>query len=164
MAFYMTAESSAEFNSRRNILVKVSGDLIDRDEFYDWFKSIISKAVNVVIICGGGSAISEELDRRGISYYFGPAGRKIASLEGIALAYQVLVKQKEIVEEKLRAKGINCQVDMPVVEIGDMKCLVNGDDYAMTLYPNFDRVYIATLQGRIKKIPNGYARAEIVSF
>ena len=67
MAFYMTAESSAEFNSRRNILVKVSDDLIDRDEFYDWFKSIISKAVNVVIICGGGSAISEELDRRGIS-------------------------------------------------------------------------------------------------
>ena len=131
----MTAESSAEFNSRRNILVKVSGDLIDRDEFYDWFKSIISKAVNVVIICGGGSAISEELDRRGISYYFGPAGRKIASLEGIALAYQVLVKQKEIVEEKLRAKGINCQVDMPVVEIGDMKCLVNGDDYAKISEP-----------------------------
>ncbi len=84
------------------------------------------------------------------------------------LPMRFLLGKKTIIEEKLRKRGINCSVSLPVMEIDGMRFHVNGDNLAIALYPNFDKVIIATLDANLKirpkKFPEDYTRLEIVVF
>jgi len=145
-----------------DILIKVSGDLEDKEKFYDWLASINHPQDKLFILCGGGTLITKTLKERGVSFKFGPAGREIESATGRSFAHMSLVKQSSLVEEKLQERMIKATVFVPVVEVGCKLCHMNGDSYATALYPNFDKIYVVTLKGRIKNIPAGLDKIEVV--
>jgi len=145
-----------------DVLVKISGDLIGEEKLYKWLLSISNSFNRLFILCGGGSSIAKILKEEGISYRFGPQGREIQSLEGKRLAKQILEKEKDFVKRRLEEKGINATVFIPVIEIGDTIWHINGDSYAMALYPNFDRIYIVTLKGRTKSFSKNLNKIEVV--
>ena len=145
-----------------DVLVKVSGSLVSTELFYNWLLSIITSSDRLIVLCGGGDAITEVLRKNDIPFSFGPAGREIKSEEGKRLAWQALLKQKALVEEKLKEKGIRADVLIPVIEIGENIYHINGDSYAMALYPNFDKIFVVTLKRRIKSFPREFEKIEIV--
>ena len=145
-----------------DILVKVSGDLVVAETFYNWLSSTITSLDKVVVLCGGGSAITEALKENDISFSFGPGGREIESEKGRRLALQVLQKQKVIIEEKLQEKGMKADVLIPVIEVGRRIYHINGDSYAISLYPNFDKIFIVTLEGRTKFFPDNLEKIKVV--
>lgn len=138
-----------------DILVKASGDVIGINRFYEFLKSFTrNNSKRLFILCGGGTEITEKLKKENIGFHFGPAGREIKSTRGIILAYQVLEEQKEIVERRLKRKGIKGFVFIPSVGIGNKICHLNADNYALGLSPNFEKIFIVTLKGRNKSFPN----------
>jgi len=144
------------------ILVKVSGDVIKKEEFYNWLTCIANPLNRIFILCGGGSSITNALKEGGIPYEFGPQGREIKSLEGKRLALKILQKQKFFVERKLREKHIIATVLIPVIKITNKICHINGDSYAIALYPNFDKIYIITLKERTKFFPENLNKIKVV--
>ncbi|MDO8601137.1 MAG: hypothetical protein Q7R46_00475 [bacterium] len=145
-----------------DILVKVSGSLIEDERFYHWLLTIFNLADNLFILCGGGDSITEALKSEKIPYEFGPQGREIHSLRGKYLAKQALKEEEVFVRNKLQEKGISARIFLPMRDIGDKICHINGDIYAIALYPNFDKVYIVTLKGRKKSFPEYLNKIEIV--
>jgi len=145
-----------------DILVKVSGDLEDQDCFYDWLASISKPRNRLFILCGGGTLITSVLERYGIPYEFGPAGREIKSVKGRLLARFVLEGLKFMIDNKLHERRIKATVFAPFREIGDAVYHMNGDNYALALYPNFDKIYIATIRGRTKTFPDNLKKIEVV--
>jgi len=146
-----------------DILVKVSGDLIHEEKFYDWLSSIINHPDGLFILCGGGSEITEAFKRKNIPYEFGPCGREIKSEEGRRLAWKILELQEQHVWHVLQKKGIKANILLPVLVTMESKIFhVNGDNYAIALYPNFDKIYIATLKGRTKSFPENLNKLEVV--
>ena len=156
-------ETKPETKPNCRILVKVSGDLVHNEDFFEWLKSFSTADSDITVLCGGGTAITEELEANDVPFEFGPAGRKILTERGINLAYEVLQRQREQFENELKNKRIEAKVAMPVIYIGDMICHVNGDWYIRAVYPNFDKIYVATLTGRSKSF-DGFERIEVVSF
>jgi len=145
-----------------DILVKVSGSLIEDKRFYDWLSAICSSFNKLFILCGGGESITRALEEKKISYGFGPHGREIYSLEGKRLAQQILKKERSLIGRRLKEKGIDATVFVPVIVIENKILHMNADDYAITLYPNFDKIYIVTLKGRAKSFPKDLNKIEVV--
>jgi hypothetical protein len=139
-----------------DILIKASGDVIGMKKLYDFLAAKASE--RLFILCGGGTAITAKLKERGILFQFGSWGREIESSEGILLAKQVLREQRTLVERKLRERGINATVFLPVIMIGDKICHINGDNYVLMLYPYFDKIFVVTLKGRHKYFPADHLR------
>ncbi len=102
------------------------------------------------ILCGGGTAIAQILERHGITSKFGPNGKEINSKAGRQVALQVLEKQKANVEKNLKQRKIIASVFTPVFRMANKDFHLNGDNLATALYPNFDKIFIVTLKGRIK--------------
>ena len=146
-----------------NILVKVSGDLVDNEEFYNWLSFLDSSLNNLFILCGGGTKITNVLKEHSISFKFGPRGREIESLEGKKLAKQVLEEQKLYVERKLKERRIKAIVFIPVIEVGGWIFHINGDELALALYPNFDKIFIVTIKTKAKSFPN-LSKIKVVHF
>lgn len=145
-----------------DILVKVSGDLESDERFYDWLSSTISPSDELFILCGGGTTITQFLEEQGISFTFGAGGREIESEEGKRLAQRVLRERQNLVKRKLQERGIEATVFIPVAEIGDRICHINGDIYVMALYPNFDKIFVITLKERAKSFPGEFQKIKIV--
>lgn len=145
-----------------DILIKVSGDLIESEQFYDWLSTVKSGGGKIFIICGGGTAITEELENHRIPWDFGPMGREIHSQEGQQLSKTVLEKQMAFVQDKLHEKDINAVVLLPFIEAQDRILHMNGDTYMEALYPNFDKIYVVTSKERTKSFP-GLERVEVVN-
>ena len=145
-----------------DILVKVSGDLAESNEFYDWLASIDSFENKLFVLCGGGTLITKELNYQKIPFEFGPAGREISSVRGKVLAKYILEKQKYIIETRSKWRGLVISVLMPFIHVGDKLCHLNADDYALALYPNFDKIYIVTVRGRAKTFPEKFKKIEVV--
>ena len=144
------------------ILVKVSGDLQVSETFYNWLESIGSSDHTLFILCGGGTAISEVLDKHKITSKFGPSGREINSYKGKKLALEVLEKQKTGLENNLRKRKIKASVFTPVVKLNNKLLHLNVDNFATALCPNFDIVYIVTKRGRVKSFPKELYKVKVV--
>lgn len=145
-----------------NVLVKVTGSLIEDEKFYSWLPLIVNSSDNLFVLVGGGDAITKILKKKNIPYEFSPQGREISSSEGKRLAWETLGIEKFIVENKLRDKGINATVFVPAIEMGGKILHMNGDSYALALYPSFDKVYIVTLKGRIKSFTENLNKLEVI--
>ena len=145
-----------------DILVKVSGDLENSEKFYEWLSSICKPEDKLFVLCGGGTLITQALERRDIPFKFGPGGREIESLEGRLLAQQVLEEAMLLTIKNLEKRGIKAVVDIPVKEIGGKICHMNGDSYALALSANFDKIYMVTLEGRVKNLPKEFNKIEVV--
>lgn len=147
-----------------DVLVKVSGDLVEDDDFYEWLASIDNFENRLFVLCGGGTLITEDLNYHGIPFEFGPGGREIASYRGKQLAKYALEKQKNIIEAKSKLKGLEISVIMPFISVGDKLCHLNGDKYLMALYPSFDKIYVVTLKSRVKIFPEEFKKIEVIYF
>ncbi len=158
----MTCESSPEKRLITDILVKVSGDLVESEQFYSWLFSVSTNKTRLFILCGGGSAITSKLNEKGIGFRFTEAGREIETEEGSILAQQVLEDQKKFVEKRLQEKGIAATVFIPVVVIDGRVCHMNGDPLVEALHPSFDKLYIVTLQQRTKTFSEKFNKIEVV--
>lgn len=132
----------------KKILVKISGDLLFKKKVFQWFRRLCRENRYIVIVVGGGAQINEAFKFHGIRVRFGPAGR-VAGSRGRTLAYGVLLKNKERVEEFLRGeqarlRGASVDVAIPVVRAGEVLCHLNGDNYVKTLYHGFDSLWVLT--------------------
>lgn len=144
------------------ILVKVSGDLQNEETFYKWLDSVVSPSNKLFILCGGGTAISEILEQHEITSKFGPSGRKISSTKGKQVALEVLEKQKADLKKNLQKRKITASVFAPIVKIDSKHLHLNGDNFAIALYHNFDAVFIVTKKGRVKSFPKEFSKVEVV--
>ena len=158
----MTCESSPEQGLITDILVKVSGDLVESEQFYSWLSSVSTPQTRLFILCGGGSAVTSKLNEKGVGFRFTEAGREIETEEGRILAQQALEDQKKLVEGRLQGKGIKATVFIPVLMIPGKVCHMNGDLLVEALHPNFDKIYIVTLQHRTKTFSDNFNRIEVV--
>lgn len=145
-----------------DVLVKVSGSLTRDEKFYAWLAEIYSPFDNLFVICGGGEPITKILEDNHIPFKFGPQGREIQSLEGRFLASQVLEGEMAFVEKRLKEMGIKAVVLIPVIGAGGKIFHLNGDNYALALYSNFDKTYFVTKEGRVKSLPGELNRIEII--
>lgn len=145
-----------------DILVKASGDVIDKEDFYTWLASIASSSNRLFILCGGGTLITEALQEQGIEYEFLPTGREIKEERGRLLAKELLERQKDFTEKRLQERGIKATVFVPVIELDDKVCHINGDSYAIALYPSFDKICIVTLKGKTKVFPDKLEKVEVI--
>ena len=132
---------------KEDALVKVSGDLIMKEELYKKLRSL-GRWYNLYIICGGGSAITLELDRENISYKWVNYRRVIKSNAGRELAAKVLNKEVRGLEFNLAMHNITAKVTSPVIRFGDKICHINGDNLAEALQNSFKKVFIFTLKKR----------------
>lgn len=146
--------------SQNRYLVKVSGDLVEGDSFYQWLNSVNNHGDYFLIIAGGGTAITQKLTEAGINWEFGENGREIKDNYGKKLAREVLMFQKAIVEDQVKKLAIDVDVIIPVVDCAGEIIHVNGDEAAKNLSPYFSKTYVVTLNGRVKSLSN--ERTEVV--
>jgi len=83
-------------------------------------------------------------------------------LEGRRLAQQVLEGEMAFVERKLQEIKIKAVVLIPVVKVNGKVLHINGDNYALALYSNFDKTYFITKEGRTKSFPENLNKIEVV--
>lgn len=138
----------------KNILIKVSGDLVKRKKVIDFIKGKATKNF-VVILTGGGSDISFLLKKAGIDFKFTTAGRVIKNFHGRQLARDVLEKKQKMLQNKFIRLSIRAVAEIPVINLGGILCHLNGDNLAEACSVNFDETYVVTRKGRNKKL-NGH--------
>lgn len=134
-----------------NILIKVSGDLVDNPAVIDFIKERAQKAF-VVILVGGGTEISNNLGAQGFGSHFSAAGRVIPDFSGRQLARNILEKNQQKLQDRLVELQINAVVEIPVVNLGSVLCHLNGDHLAVAASINFNQTYILTSKGRKKQL------------
>ena len=133
---------------KKNCLVKISGDMIS-EKVLLWIKKL-SKNYSVVICVGGSSQINKAFKKVGFPVSkFGPFGREAKSLKEKKLAKDILEKNKIEVQNRLNLIGGRVKVVIPVFEIGNVLCHVNGDYFVLFAYLGFDILYVVTTPQRV---------------
>ncbi|MDO8424553.1 MAG: hypothetical protein Q7S70_01275 [bacterium] len=151
---------------RRTAFIKISGDLVSREDVLSWIKAVENDYF-VVICSGGGAQINDEFSKRGIPIKFGPLGREIENFEGRQIARDILEKNQVEIQDLLEARNIKATVVIPVLDIGSVLCHVNGDVYTKAAYLGFDKIYILTLSDRVEKKKEefkDYPKVEVIGF
>ena len=146
----------------KNVLIKVSGDVINSDEFFD-FAVDKAKKNYVVVICGAGTKIGKVLEERGYNTRFNEHGRVTKTFEERKIARDVLEYEQRKLQDKFLGKGVD--VEIPVIKLGSILCHINGDSYVKASYLGFDEIYVFTLGDRVgkkKNIFNGYPKVKII--
>jgi hypothetical protein len=136
--------------ARSNILVKLSGSLLEKNEVLEWLKSLGNENY-VVISIGGGNQINQAFIEAGFKIQFSPLGRICETLEEKQLARNALEKNQAFIQDQLDERGINARVIIPVLDIATVLCHVNGDLLALALYSGFDKIYLLTVKERIEE-------------
>lgn len=132
--------------------VKLSGNLIGRNDVLDWLRQL-SHSFSVRICTGGGEQINEEFRKRDWPIRFGPLGRLTRDKREQQVARDVLEDNAAAVEDFLDEQNVNARVFIPVLdhEVGDVLCHVNGDIQVFALHNGYDAVYVLTLASRAEK-------------
>lgn len=134
----------------KNTLIKASGDVTENPGFIN-FCEIKSKSENVVLICGGGSKITEAFKKANYPVKFDDQGRRITNNQAERmLMKEVLEEQKNILKEKLQFEK-NISIVIPMLYVGQIWCPINGDDLVKAYYLGFDEIYVFTLRNRLDK-------------
>lgn len=152
--------------TRKTAFVKLSGDLVQREDILEWIRSL-AEGHFVVICTGGGTQISDAFKARGFTVEFDDHGRVTRTFDERQLARDVLEQNRDDIQDLLAARGITVVVIIPVLDIGSVLCHVNGDLFALNAERSFDRVCVLTLKDRAedKKAQfKAYEKIEIVSF
>lgn len=134
----------------KNIFVKVSGDLYERNDFVDWISELSKE--NLVVICvGGGTQINKAFGENGITAdKYGALGRQHKNREEQEIAKKVLDNNKNDLEKILESKNIEAKVIIPFFDIETVWCHVNGDQMVRTVYLGFDKIFVVTLESRLE--------------
>ena len=141
---------------RKNCLIKLSGDCLGNATL-EWIREL-SRAYFVVICVGGGTQIKEAFAKAGFpDSAYGPLGRETKSFAERQLARDVLEHNQATLQDRLAEENIPAVVVIPVLEIGNVLCHVNGDQFVLTAYLGFDAVYVVTLPEREAKKRKDFA-------
>ena len=147
-----------------NLLIKVSGDLLEDKQTLRFIKEKGERNY-VVVLCGGGTEITKQLETAGIEFEFGPSGR-ITNFEGRQIARGILERQQAELQDLFIRKKIDAAIEIPVISIGGVLCHVNGDAYLRNIgYNTFDELYCITTQERKEKKEknfNEYPKIKVV--
>lgn len=130
-----------------NILVKSSGDVLDNTKFIKFVKAR-AKNNRIVIICGGGTQISEALAKAGYKIKYNHFGRIARTKREKKIVKNILTKQKINLKKILRSKNI--EIVIPILKAGSVECNINADNLIKAYYLGFDNIYVFTLKNRIK--------------
>ncbi|MEK7664951.1 MAG: hypothetical protein AAB361_02310 [Patescibacteria group bacterium] len=137
--------------ARQTALVKISGDLCERDDVLEWIRRISAEYFTVILV-GGGKQINEAFEKAGFKVgKHGPLGRETESFKESQLARDILEENQEKVQDLLASRGVIATVVIPVLDIGSVLCHVNGDIFALTAYLGFDKIFVLTYQSRVKE-------------
>lgn len=136
--------------ARPNAFIKMSGNLLKKEDVIEWLSNL-QKNYFLVICIGGGEQINEAFKKNGFEIKFGPLGRITKSLEERQLARDVLEKNQAIVQDLINNYGINARVIIPVDDVATVLCHVNGDVKALSVYNGYDRIFFITLKDRVEK-------------
>lgn len=152
---------------RQTALVKVSGDLCEREEVLDKIRKLSAEYFTVILV-GGGTQINEAFEAAGFKVKkHGPLGRETESLAESQIARDVLEANQEKVQDLLASRGVMASVVIPVLEIGTVLCHINGDVFILTAYLGFDRIFVFTYDSRVKEKKRAlrkYPKIEVVGF
>jgi acetylglutamate kinase len=150
---------------RKNLFIKVSGDVCDTESFIDYLKEITTKFFTVICV-GGGTQINEVFAKIGVeACSHGPMGREHSSFELRQVARNTLEKNQCRLQDKLAGLGINAVVVIPVIDVGSVLCHVNGDQMVRTVYIGFDKLVVITTPERMDKKASefsGLTKVEVV--
>lgn len=146
----------------RNVLIKASGDVVDREELFNF---ATDKARNnyTVLICGAGTKIGKSLEEGGYMARFDEHGRITETFEERKIARDVLEYEQRRLQDKFIGTGV--EVEKPIINIDSVLCHINGDAYVKAGYLGFDEIYVFTLEDRVKKkekIFEGFPKVKIV--
>jgi len=133
----------------KNILIKVSGDISNNEEFFNFAKK---KAKNnyVFVICGAGTKISEVLNKSGYKIkYDDNHGRITQTFAERKIVRDVLEDEEKRLQDKFIGTGV--AVGAPILNAGPVLCHINGDNLAKAYYLGFDEIYVFTLKSRIER-------------
>ncbi len=152
---------------RKNCLIKVSGDVLE-DKYFPLWLGPISMKYHVVICVGGGKQINKAFEDAGYKVVeFGPLGRETKTLKERQLARDVLEINQAKMQDWLTKHDLNVSVEIPVISSGTVLCHVNGDQYILSAYNGFDKIYVITTKDRVKakkKAFKKYSKIEVVGF
>jgi acetylglutamate kinase len=146
----------------KNILIKGSGDTLGNPKFIGFIKEKLEKN-KVVVICGGGTPISEALVKAGYKIEYDHLGRVLKTKKEKDIARKVLEKEKRNLRKLLSSRKI--EVISPVLMAGSVECHINADNLAKAYYLGFDSVYIFTLRNRVadkKEVFRNYPKVKII--
>jgi hypothetical protein len=133
----------------KNILVKGSGDVMDRGEF---FKFVVDKAEEnyTVLIPGAGTKISIALKEAGYDIMFDKLGRRVTKTWRERIIMRNILEQEQVrLEEKFVGKGV--VILPPILYAGSVLCPINGDDLVRAYELGFDEIYVFTTGDRVEK-------------
>lgn len=151
----------------QNIFVKISGDLIDNEQVLHWLAEC-SKKGRVVICVGGGTQINNALVEAGIPLReHGPLGREHQSEKERRIAEEILAKNVEKVCALCKEQAIKCEIIPPIIEIGGVRCHINGDQIILAAYLGYDQLFVLTTTDRVEKKESEfkqYPKIKVVGF
>jgi acetylglutamate kinase len=152
---------------RLTALVKVSGDLCQREDVIEWIRKLSAEYFTVILV-GGGTQINAAFEEAGFKVAkHGPLGRETEIFKESQLARDVLEENQEIVQDLLALRGVMATVVIPVLDIGSVLCHINGDIYILTAYLGFDKIFVLTYQDRVrekKRAFKKYPKIEVIGF
>ena len=123
----------------------------------EWIREL-SRIYFVVICVGGGTQIKEAFAKAGFpDSAYGPLGRETKSFAERQLARDVLEHNQATLQDRLSEEKIPALVVIPVLDIGNVLCHVNGDQFVLTAYLGYDSVYVVTLPEREAKKRKDFA-------
>lgn len=146
----------------KNVLIKVSGDVVEKGGVLDF---IADKAREnyVVVVCGAGTKIGAAPEERGHEVKFNRHGRVTESFEERRIVRNVLEQEQKKLQDKLVGTGAN--VVAPIIEMASVLCHINGDAYVRAGYLGFEEIYVFTLKDRVEakmEVFEGFSKVEVV--
>lgn len=134
---------------RKNVLVKVSGDLFMHVEFIDWVATLCVDSW-VVICVGAGKQINERFSALGLPVReHGPLGRELQTMEERVAHREVMELNQQLLQDALSEKRVAATVDIPFITFGTVQCPVNGDVMVRATYLGYDELYVVTTPDRL---------------
>lgn len=133
----------------KNILIKASGDVTEKKEFFD-FVAEKAEGNYVVVICGGGTKISKALEEAGYAIRYDGCNRRITeTAEERMIMRDILEQEEKRLQDEFVGKGV--VVVAPILYAGSVLCPINGDDLVKAYYLGFDEGYVFTKPERVEK-------------
>ena len=145
----MSGRMTKRSRNIKNILIKSSGDVAESRRFISFVRR---KARNnyVVVVCGGGTKISEAFQKAGHPIRFDEIhGRITETWEERKLARDILEQEEQNLQDAFVGRGV--VVMAPIIYAGSVLYHINGDNLVKLLAPSFDEAYVFTTTNRRDK-------------
>jgi hypothetical protein len=103
-----------------------------------------------VVICGGGTKISRELESAGYIIQYDEKGRRITKTDEEKRIMHTVLKA-EAVKLRKKIKNKKVVVVIPVLFAETILCPINGDDLVKAYELGFDEIFVCTKKERTDK-------------